>query len=108
MSPVQKFKEGDLVVLAPMEYLRKRRHVAGDNEAFHRFYNYVKSKEPLRINWVYKPGELINGDEELEFPGRPTREYWYNIQTPRSKQYLFDETELIPYVEEEPEPESEE
>lgn len=108
METTHRFNDGDLVVLRPIEVLRKNRHIDGETlPAFERHYKYMKSKEPLKIEYFWEPGELKYGEED-PIPsrrGKPTQEYYYNIQTPRSKLYLFEDCELDPYVPEEPETE---
>lgn len=102
MEKTHRFNDGDLVVLKDFEFLRKHRHISGEIlEAFERHYKYVKSKEPLKINYFWEPGELKYGDEDPvpSRRGMPTQEYYYNIPTPRSKLYLFEDCELEPYIE---------
>ena len=38
-------------------------------------------------------------DDIVERRGQPTTEYYYNIHTPRSNLYIFEECELEPYIE---------
>lgn len=96
-----RFNDGDKVVLKDFEFIRKNRHVSEDNEVFKRHYNYMKSKEPLTVTYFWEPGELIYSEEDMivERRQKPTEVYFYNIQTPRSKLYLFEDCELEPYVE---------
>lgn len=102
---IRRFNEGDLVVLKDIDFIRKNRNVSAESlEKFERYYNYIKSKEPLKIEYFWEPGELIY-DEEFpikEKRGKPTDVYYYNIQTPRSKLYDFEDCELEPYIEEVP------
>ena len=103
-----KFNIGDKVVLKDYEILRKNRHVSEDNEVFKRHYDYVKSKEPLTVAWIYEPGDLsysIEDCDNVELRGTQVKQYIYNIQTPRSKLYLYEECELDVYVEPESEAE---
>lgn len=101
METTHRFNDGDLVVLKDIEILRKNRHVTSESlEAFERHYKYMKSKEPLKISYYWEPGELKYSDEDPvpSRRGKPTEEYYYNIQTPRSKLYLFQDNELELYV----------
>lgn len=103
MEKTHRFNDGDLVVLKDFDFLRKNRRVSNESlEAFERHYKYMKSKEPLKIEYFWEPGEL-NYDEDDPIPsrrGKPTEEFYYNIQTPRSKLYLFQDNELEFYIEE--------
>lgn len=98
-----KFNVGDKVVLKDYEFIRNNRGVKPDNEYFTNWYNYVKSKEPLELFYVYEPGEYLYGEEDdhIERRGQPTEVYYYNIQTPRSKVYLLEECEIEKYTESE-------
>lgn len=98
---IPKYKIGDKVVLEDYEFMCKNRGVSVNNETFQRHYNYIKSKEPLEIFWVWKPGELKYGEEDYDINrrGKDTHVFYYNIHTPRSKMYLFEECELKPYIE---------
>ena len=87
-----KFNEGDLVVLKDIDILYENRNVERNNETFKRHYDYIKSKEPLTISYFYDPNELTYDPEDypdLSKRGLPVDSYVYNIQTPRSKLYLF-------------------
>ena len=101
---MNRFKDNDLVVLKSYEELCKINHISESNERYKRHYNYIKSKEPLKISYFYEPGELTYSDEcdDLSLRGKPTKEYMYDIQTPRSKLYLFSDDELEPYIEDKP------
>ena len=95
-----KFSIGDKVVLKDYKTVCNIRGVSEFNEIFKRHYDYIKSKEPLVISYIYYAGELYYSEEDDNISRRktPTRTNYYNIQTPRSKLYLFAEEELEEYV----------
>ena len=104
MQKTHKFNEGDKVVLKDYETLCKLRNVSENNEYFKRHYDYMKSKEPLTISYYWEPGEMLYGEDpdndiSPHLRGRPYPNYLYNIQTPRSKLYLFEGDELELYKE---------
>ena len=105
MKTETKYQIGDKVVLVDYEKYCKCVNTSPTNERLQSHYNYMKSKEPLEIYWIWYPGELTyedNGEDETPayLRGLPTKEPYYNIHTPRSKMYLFREEMLLPYVEE--------
>lgn len=104
MQKKQMFNVGDKVVLKDYETLCKIRNVSESNEYFKRHYNYMKSKEPLEIHYCWAPGELIysedtDNDISPSLRGKLYPNYLYNIHTPRSKMYLFEDCELELYKE---------
>lgn len=101
IQKTHRFNDGDKVILKDYETVCKNRKVSPNNEAFKRHYDYVKSKEPLTVTYFWEPGELTYSDDSdrLDLRGKKTEKYYYNIQTPRSKLYLFDDWELDPYIE---------
>lgn len=98
----QEFNVGDKVQLVDFETIRKHRHVGYNNEVFRRHYDYMKKKEPLIIAEIVQAGDAIYDPEEypdMSLRGLTTREIYYNIETPRSKCYIYEACELEPYVE---------
>lgn len=101
MQTVQKFQVGDIVVLKPYEEVCANRGLSVNHEGFRKHYDYVNSKGPLPIYHVWKPGEMkysMEGEGPMDKRGKPTDKYYYNIHTPRSKMYLFDDGDIELYV----------
>lgn len=94
-----KFKVGDKVVLKDFDFMCENRKVSPANEKFQRHYKYMKGKEPLEINWIWKPGEMTYSEDcdNLGLRGKVVGKFQYNIHTPLSKMYLFGEEELELY-----------
>lgn len=97
---MSKFNIGDKIVLKDYDTLCKIRRV-NNNDFFERHYNYIKSKEPLTITWVWDKGTISYGDEDdiLERRGKETETTYYKVSTPRSDYYLFAEEEIDEYKE---------
>ena len=97
-----KFEVGDKVVLIDYEKMCEDHKVSPDNESFKRHYSYLKNKEPLEIHYIYPPKSLnysLEDCDRKDLRGKVNEGYLYNCHTPRSKMYLFDETDLIKYEE---------
>ena len=93
---------GARIVLKPYTELCKLRKVSLNNDIFHRHYDYIKSKEPLTIQRVIMPEDIVYSDEtdNPQDVGKHPTEVLYNIYTPRSKLYLFSDNEVELYKEE--------